>query len=111
MGGTNRRPSTVAPAVSDDHNIKRRCEQAPREPLQLVVVANAVPYLIPTPEGGRKLPWRLLPFLLPLAVVSLSSSRHCQRGEMKISMRQCSRVEFAHLSRDVGCQSSWADRV
>src|SRR5262245_12452387 len=111
MGGTNRRPSTVAPAVSDDHNIKRRCEQAPRDPFQLVVVANAVPYLIPTPEGGRRLPWRLLPFLLPLAVVSPSSSRPCQGGEMKISMRQCSRFELARLPRDCRRQSRGDDSV
>src|SRR5262249_49063205 len=61
-----------------------------------------------SPEGGRRAPWCLLPFLLPFAVVSPSSSRPCQRSEMKVPMRQCPRFEFARLSRDCGCQR-WRD--
>src|SRR5262249_41006326 len=47
----------------------------------------------------------------PLAVVSLVSSRPRQRGEMKVSIRQCPRLECARLSRDCRRQSRGDDSV
>src|SRR3954452_13684329 len=66
---------------------------------------------IPPPAGGRWSPRRHLPFHLPLAVVSPSSCRACQRGEMEVSMCKCPRLEFACLTRDRRRQSRRDDGV
>src|SRR3954466_184834 len=66
---------------------------------------------MPPPPGGRWSPRRHLPFHLPLALVSPSSCRACQRGEMEVSMCKCPRLEFACLTRDRRRQSGRHDSI
>src|SRR4051812_45033967 len=66
---------------------------------------------MPPPAGGRWSPRRHLPFHLPLALVSPSSCRACQRGEMQVTMCKCSRLKFACLTRDRRSQSGRHDSI
>src|SRR3954469_8755559 len=66
---------------------------------------------MPPPARGRWSPRRHLPFHLPLALVSPSSCRACQRGEMQVTMCKCSRLKFACLTRDRRGQSGRHDSI